>query len=358
VVGVSHRDLVVVGASAGGVEALSTLVGGLPVSYPGTLLVVLHVAPGSTSVLPRILDRAGPLPAAHAVHGDPLTRGRVVVAPPDHHLLVGDGRVELSAGPRENGHRPAVDVLFRSAARAYGPRVVGVVLSGTLDDGSAGLVAVREGGGTTVVQDPDDALYSGMPANAIATVGPQHVLALADIPALLVELAGPATGSAEHPWPGDDARDQPEGELTDREARIATVAADELLAPDGPGEPSGLSCPDCHGVLHVVGERGGLQRFRCRVGHVWSLESLVAGQDAAVEAALWGALRALEERGVVARQMADRADADGRHLTAERFRASVEDARRSASVLRDLLTRPYRRRTAEAGEPISPGGDP
>jgi len=187
----------VVGASAGGVEALRTLVGELPRDYPGALLVVLHVAPMGTSVLPRILTRAGSIPAAHAVDGESIEAGHIYVAPPDRHLLVSHGRVALGHGPKVNGHRPAIDPLFRTAAEAWGERAVGVVLSGALDDGAAGLRAIKRNGGRAFVQDPDDALYAGMPASAIALAEPDLVATARELGKTIARLAPIPVGLSE-----------------------------------------------------------------------------------------------------------------------------------------------------------------
>lgn len=165
----AHRDLVVIGASAGGVEVLTRVVKGLPADLRAAVCIVLHIAPGSPSMLAHILDRAGPLPCLPARDGDPLREGVILVAPPDRHLAIEDGHARLTVGPRENGHRPSIDVLFRSAA-ALESRVIGVVLTGNRDDGSAGLAVIKASGGATIVQDPNDAMYAGMPASAIAQI--------------------------------------------------------------------------------------------------------------------------------------------------------------------------------------------
>ena len=190
----SSRDLVVVGASAGGVEVLRQLAAGLPADLPACVLVVLHVSPTAASVLPGILDRAGPLPATHARDGSALEHARIYVAPPDFHLVVDDSAVRLEHGPPEHGHRPAVDALFRSAASVFGERVVGVVLSGALDDGALGLAAVKAGGGVTVAQDPEDAMYPSMPRSAIIRAGADHVVTAADLAELVRRLVGAERG--------------------------------------------------------------------------------------------------------------------------------------------------------------------
>ena len=198
--------VVAVGASAGGVEALSALVARLPEGFAGALVVVLHISSGGSSVLPQILDRAGPLPAAAAEHGEPLRAARVYVAPADCHVLVDDGRLRLWPGPRENGHRPAADPLFRSVAGAYGPAAIGVVLSGTRDDGTSGLSRIKQRGGHALVQDPEEALYAGMPASAIAHVDVDEVLGVEALAARLVDLAGT---KAEPAIQQDDPNDAP-----------------------------------------------------------------------------------------------------------------------------------------------------
>ena len=288
-----QREVVAIGASAGGVEALNTLVSGLPPELPAALVVAVHVLPTGRSMLPAILSRAGKLQATPARHGERLKRGRIYVAPPDHHLLIYDTQTRLSHGPRENGHRPALDPLFRSVARAYGNRTVGIVLSGTLDDGTAGLQMIREHGGATVAQDPADALYEGMPKSAIATGAVQYVVKAHEMADLVCRLIEEPVDP--HDGPPAEAADPMSGPMLDR----ADAGAPRE------GEVSGLTCPECGGALWEHEEGGGV-RFKCHVGHAYSPESMQTEQGRALEAALWGALRSLQEREDLFRRIARR----------------------------------------------------
>jgi two-component system chemotaxis response regulator CheB len=317
------RDVVVIGASAGGIEAVSKVLGSLPAAYPGVVLVVLHLPPGGGRALAEIFDRAGPLPAAAALDGEPLVGGRVYVCVADHHLVLHDGHTRVVRGPRENGYRPAVDPLFRSAARFFGPRAVGVVLSGTLNDGSAGLAAIRRQGGVAVVQDPADAMYAGMPASALEAVGADHVVRAAGIGPLLAGLAAEEVDGG--PEPDDDMRKE-----------VALMEEGErVMEGDHVGRPSQWPCPDCSGVLWEVGDE--VPRFRCRVGHAWSAESLLHAQSEEVEFALWMALRSLEDRVALNHKMADRAELTGRGKSAAKFRSDAHDITRSIEILRQLV---------------------
>jgi two-component system chemotaxis response regulator CheB len=332
------RDIVVVGASAGGVEALSRLVADLPPDFPGSVFVVLHVPAHGTSMMPRILSRAGPLPATHPADGEPIEAGRVYVAPPDRHLLLADGRMRVVLGPRENRHRPAVDPLFRSAARWYGPRVVGVVLTGALDDGTAGLLAVKQRGGYAIVQDPDEAPAPGMPASAL-----QHVAVDARLP--LSEIAPRLTCLARDVIPTgrikDGARLVPE--QMEYEDRIAGLDEGALSGDGRPGDPSAFSCPDCGGVLWELHDDT-LTRYRCRVGHAYSSASLLGSQTETYEAALWTALRALEEKLALSRRLVERARQQGHRHAEARFAEQAADVERHATALREMLL------TANTGE--------
>jgi two-component system, chemotaxis family, protein-glutamate methylesterase/glutaminase len=341
-----HRDLIVVGASAGGVEALRTLVRGLPADLPASVLVVLHLPEDSPSALAGILDRSGPLPASTASDGAPLRPGTVTVAPSGHHLLVRDGTVGLSRGPRENGHRPAVDVLFRSAAVAAGRRVIGVVLSGTLDDGTAGLAAIRAAGGVGVVQDPATAMYDAMPRHALQGAGADHVAPVAGIPDVLAGLVAETLGdgSADPPPPAGPGTPSGAGSRVlvpamNLEAQMADAEPDALGDTERLGAPAPYSCPDCSGTLYEV-EAGTLLRYRCRVGHAWSADSLLSRQGSVHEEALWMALRSLQERAALSRELAHRARERGHHVSAAQFHRSGEETARAAALVRDLLTAP------------------
>lgn len=327
----SGRDLVAVGASAGGVEALKTFVGGLPVALPATVLVALHLSPETRSVLPEILQRRCSLPVVQAEEGLALAPATVVVAHPDAHLIVVDDRVVLGRGPRENGSRPSHDAMLRAAALAGGPRVIGVVLTGLLDDGAAGLRVVARYGGTCLVQDPDTADFPSMPRAALRAVPDARALPLSSLVAEVVRLV--------EQKPQRAPQVDPEQQLLDR-AELDSALGRRPALPDGApaGPPSPYGCPDCHGVLNTVPD-GRLLRFRCRTGHAWTAESLVAQQDADVEEALWTALRVLEEREEMSRKLAEQADDGQRQWSSEHFRRRADEASRSADLLRAVLRR-------------------
>jgi two-component system chemotaxis response regulator CheB len=324
------HDIIVIGASAGGVEALKQLVKELPKDLPAALFVTLHVPGNGRSVLPRILNKASPFAAAHPQDKDKIEHGRIYIAPPDSHLLVKRGYVRLTRGPKENGFRPAIDPMFRTAARYYGRRVVGVILSGTLDDGTAGLIAINSQGGTAVAQDPEEALYGGMPLSAIENADVDYVATVSEIASILIRLANEPV----------EEGDEPVSDDMEIETDISELEFDALHNDRRPGTPSRFTCPECNGVLWEIDDEN-LLRFRCRVGHAYSAETLLAEQSDAVEAAMWAALRALEENVALMSRLADRMRRRGHHTTAARFEAQARDADSRAELLRQtLVTRP------------------
>ena len=312
--------VVVVGASAGGVEALVAFVRALPADTRQAVCVVLHVSPAGTSAMPQILGRAARLPVHSPADGQPLLAGHIYVAPPDYHHEIEPGRVRLTQSPRENGHRPAIDATMRSTSLAYGSAVIGVVLSGSGDDGTAGLLAIKHGGGVAVVQDPGEALYEGMPANAIAHVNVDAVLRIGQMAAWL----------AMHRHPGP----QPTGGGGVTNNPPDTPQAGE--APRAAAVGTRFTCPDCGGVLFEQ-EEAGLTRFRCSIGHAFSIESLADGQAHALEGALWTAVRALEDRSEILRQLAVRVEGTGNRRTAKSFNEQADEAQRRAGLVRAAI---------------------
>jgi two-component system, chemotaxis family, protein-glutamate methylesterase/glutaminase len=320
--GTAPFGVVAIGASAGGVEALSNLAASLSTDLPYAYLMALHVPAGVPSILARIVDRSGPLPALAAENGGTLEPGHIYVAQPDRHLLVDDHRVVLSQGPTENGHRPAINALFRSVALAFGPRAVGVLLSGVLDDGVLGLDAIRSRGGITIGQSLDDALFPSLPGKAQEAGVLDRQAAAAEIGEVLKALS---QREIKEPNMEPDAR----MELENRIAMTSRFNTDFDTQELGPA--SGYTCPDCNGSLVAVGER----HFRCRVGHAWTPESLLAARDDEVEGALWVALRSLQEKAKLARQLADSV---GHGPLFERYSAQADETERALKVLGERLT--------------------
>jgi two-component system chemotaxis response regulator CheB len=324
------HDVIVIGASAGGVESLARLVQDLPPGLPAAVFVVCHFPPGSCSRLPDILSRSGPLLARHARDGEPIYPGHVYVAPPGQHMQVEDGQVRLNRNPRENRHRPAIDPLFRSAARAFGPRVVGVVLSGTLYDGVAGLLAVRAAGGVAVIQDPADALLAPLPQNALDIAGADYLVPLAALPSLLVELVQrPVSPEGSPPMPTDPLEKMPEVQHADMEAQANGQRR---------GEVAVFTCPECGGVLWQVDEQQ-LLRFRCHVGHAYYAEALLADQAEHLDAALWSAVRIFKEQSVLTRQLAAMHRQQGRAEAAERTEEQGKQAEHYGDLIQQFLLR-------------------
>ncbi|ULE31238.1 chemotaxis protein CheB [Mycobacterium sp. IDR2000157661] len=317
------RGVVAVGASAGGVEALTEFAAGLPAELPYAVVIVLHVPANAPSVLAQIIDRSGPLPAIPATDGAKLEPGYIHVAVPDRHLLVLDHHIMLSEGPTENRHRPAINAMFRSVALSAGPRAVGVLLSGVLDDGVLGMSAIRSRGGTTIAQRIDDALFPAMPRNAIEAGAADHQSTAGDVGALLATLADREIEERQmEPDPGM--------ELENRIAmgsRFQTEFDAEALGP-----PSGYTCPDCNGSLMTLSK----DNFRCRVGHAWTGDALLGARDSEVETALWVALRSLHEKAKLARRLAE---SSGPGAMSQRYHDLADQAERAITILGKRLTK-------------------
>lgn len=304
------HDIVVIGASAGGVEALTRLMGDLPSGLPSAVFVVLHVG-RTRSVLPEILSRHSRMPVIHAIDGAPIVPGRIAVAPPDAHLVLEEDRMCLWHGPEENGCRPAIDPLFRSAARVFADRVVGVILTGALDDGVAGLAAIQRAGGTVVIQDPTDAAVPSMPRTALEYVPADFVVPLEEMAGIITGLTADAAGSGTRPLRGR-RRQIPESQ---------------------PAKHFMLTCPACNGALWEV-KADGLVQFRCHVGHWYTSESMLAEQAEALDRALWAAFRALRERAELQDRIATSAEEQGKLHVAEQFRVRAARTRTHADTLR------------------------
>jgi two-component system, chemotaxis family, protein-glutamate methylesterase/glutaminase len=321
-VDVGRRDIVVVGASAGGVTALQDMTASLVSGLDAAVFVVLHLPPTSRSELPGIMTRAGPLRAIHPRDGDPIRKGMIFVAPPDRHIVLERSRIRLSHGPRENHHRPAADPLFRSAAQTFGDRVVGVVMSGALDDGTAGLSAIVAAGGHAIVQDPHEAQHGGMVESALRNVAVDEVLTAAKIGDAVVRLSRQPSRPARSRAMNTRGRDK---------------ALPRARDPGAFNQAAGLVCPDCNGSLWQVPE-GNLVRFECHVGHLYSPISLAAAQAQAVESALWGAAAMLRERTILLRHLAQTAEQGGDAATSARYLANARDHEREAGAV-EAITR-------------------
>lgn len=300
----ANRDIIVIGASAGGVEAIKKVAAGFPADLPAAVFVILHLPATGRSFLPVVLSRAGPLPAVEPSDSEPIKHGHIYLARPDYHLLIADGHVHLTRSPKEGHHRPSINVTFRSAALSYGPRVIGVVLSGALDDGCAGLWEIKARGGLAVVQDPEDALFPSMPRNALQQVAVDFTAGIADMSVVLARLC--------------------EGEaMEDDRHRIP-------VAPEGTGYV-GFTCPECHGPLSET--RRDPVEFRCRVGHTFSTRMLLDGSSSNRERKLYEAVVALEEGADIAEFAAERAEPDKR----EDLIQKAQQLRQQAGSVRGLL---------------------
>lgn len=324
--------VVVVGASTGGVSALRSLASQLPPDLPAAVVVVLHIG-AHPSLLPALLSAAGPMPAAHAEDGEHLRPGRIYVAPPDQHLLVQEGRLHLTRGPKEHHSRPAVDPLFRSAALAHGPGVVGVVLTGHLDDGTAGLQAIKACGGIAIVQDPGEAQEPSMPLSAMHHVDVDYCLPVDAIARTLVKLAREAVPPAPAEPAATAALSREHG------LSLTTPSGDVMEHLKAFAEPSTLVCPDCGGSLWEVKDARPT-RFRCHTGHAFTMRTLAHTMNEATDRALQTAMRALQEQAILLRKGAATSRKAGAIDEARAIEAGADKAQSQADALRAMAEQP------------------
>jgi two-component system chemotaxis response regulator CheB len=323
----ANHDIVAIGTSAGGVEALLFLAARFSPRFPAAIVVTIHLPSDNRSVLDKILGKAGPLPAAFAGDGDALNKGHIFIAPPGRHLLIDGDRLALGGGPRENNARPAIDPMLRSAAVCCGSRAIGVVLTGTMSDGASGLRAVSQCGGITVVQDPRDAAFPEMPLTALNQAMPHHVVHLADLPFLLERLVH------------QPARDPvPVPDIIRFEVNVARGREASMNEMDQIGRRSVLTCPDCHGVMWEIDEKD-LVRYRCHVGHAYTAEMLGVALEGSLRRALESALRALEERVALAERLRKQASQRGESRVTELWAERKAEFEKEADVIRTAIKR-------------------
>jgi two-component system, chemotaxis family, protein-glutamate methylesterase/glutaminase len=323
------RNIVVIGASAGGLEAVRTFVHSLPKEIPASIFVVIHTSPDSPGLLASILDRVSPVPVFVPRDGATIREGCVYVAPPDEHLIIEANRVRLTHGPREHRFRPAVDPLFRSAAEYHGPRVIGIVLSGHMADGAHGLMVIKQRGGVAIVQDPEQAQVPSMPLSALSLVKVDHVLRVEEMASVVVGIV---------------MNNNPRRKVKKSARQKGTTEVPSPERPDGdalktgsmPGPPSPLTCPDCGGSLWELKEPG-LLRYRCHVGHGFSAESLGDGMNVKLEDTLWSALRAMEELIELRKRMLDRSKGQQLTALATTLEGEVRELEERAAIVRELL---------------------
>jgi two-component system chemotaxis response regulator CheB len=328
---IPHRDIVVIGSSSGGVTALLALVKTLPADFPAPIFVVQHIAADAQSVLPNILDRVSALKVKHAQDGETFAAGTIYVARPDHHLLLEQDKVLVKRGPKENRFRPSIDALFRSAGYGYGPRVIGVVLTGFLDDGTSGLWSLQRLGGLAVVQDPRDAESPAMPANALEFVKADHIVPLAELGSLLVRL----TTEPAHAKPRVT---KAELDLLGLELAIAKAGNAFALNIIGHGQLTSFTCPECHGALTQLIE-GKLIRYRCHTGHAYTVSALLGEVTQSVEGFLYQAMRGLEETHMLLSTLADHFVEQKQSEVANLFLRKAEESGAQARHMHEVIVK-------------------
>jgi two-component system chemotaxis response regulator CheB len=324
------RNIIVIGASSGGFEAIKKVVAGLPSDFDAAIFIVWHISPDTNGILPAVLNKLGTLPAVNAQDGEPITMGRIYVAPPDRHLLVEEDHMRITKGPKENRFRPAVDPLFRSAAYTFGSRVIGVVLSGALDDGTSGLWTIKERGGIAIVQDPVDAEVPSMPVNATNQVNVDHSLPADELGPLLVSLAAEQVKEFHY-------RNTEENKKTEMELHIARQDPDFKNILFEPKELTPFTCPECSGVLSAIKD-GNRMRYRCHTGHAFSADSLLAALTEKTEDTLWNAVRETQETAMLLNHIGDHfAEHNHPHEAAVYFQKAKDTLKQGQWIRKILL---------------------
>jgi two-component system chemotaxis response regulator CheB len=325
------RNIIVIGASAGGFEAIRQLVAALPAALDAAIFIVWHMAPEVTGLLPQVLNQQHTLLASNAIDNEQIKFNHIYVAPPDKHLLLEKGLVRVTRGPKENRFRPAVDPLFRSAAESYGARVIGIILSGALDDGTAGLWTIKSRGGIAIVQEPAEALVSSMPESALAAVAVDYRVPIADMATLLAQLT---TETVTEP----SETNMEEQRKTVIETRIAAQSPALRQGVLTLGALTPYTCPDCHGVLLAIAD-GDIIRYRCHTGHAHSADSLLATITEQIEETLWSAIRGVEESILLLNNLGDHyADRNQPKLAALYFKKAQEAESRAEIVRQTVFT--------------------
>jgi two-component system chemotaxis response regulator CheB len=321
---VAGRNIVVIGGSSGALEAVRTILSGLPPTLDASLFIVLHTSPDSPGLLDRLFGRVTKFPVVYPHDKERIAPRNIYVAPPDFHLLVKRSHLRLTRGPRENRFRPAIDPLFRSAATAHGPRVIGVILSGAQDDGAVGMRLIKSSGGVAIAQDPSEAIIPSMPLAAIRHVDVDHVLPASEIAEAIARLAAEPIAVSEV-------------NMTDRERTdVSEAGSDAIHEADALGPPSPFTCPECGGTLWES-KNGGLLQFKCHVGHRYSGDSLESAQAEQLDRALWAGLRALEESAELRRRMAVHARGQGMAAIASGYDDHAQESELRADVIRRVL---------------------
>ena len=323
------RDIIVVGASTGGITALKEFVRYLPEDFEGSVFIVLHIPPYSESELPEILSKAGPLKAVHPKDGDPIEPGKIYVAPHDRHLLLEKDKVLVKKGPKENRFRPAIDALFRSAAYTYGSRVIGIILSGFLDDGTSGLYTIKRLGGMAIVQEPKDAEQPDMPKNAMEYVKPDYIVAAADIAPVIA-------GIIRKPAPQKHKLSKEELKLLKMEIVIATEDNAFKMGIMNMGEFTPFTCPNCHGALVQLVENN-MIRYRCHTGHAYTASSLLAEVSESVEGMLWQTMRGMEEMNLLLNSIGDQYVKLRKPSDAAFFHGKAKENAKYARIIHDSV---------------------